>query len=144
MVGCSESGTFCRGTPCQAFAPGHNMHHIHSIHVGRTPWGWRDALVAAVTGPSVHVEYLDGQATPVLWHHRAIGVELGDPVRVHDEYHAVAFPFGWFNVIIRGGLGPVPEPPDTVLWYQRTTLGVVDMGAGNGLAVDHAEPLDPT
>ncbi len=120
------------------------MHHIHSIHVGRTPWGWRDALVAAVTGPSVHVEYLDGQATPVLWHHRAIGVELGDPVRVHDEYHAVAFPFGWFNVIIRGGLGPVPEPPDTVLWYQRTTLGVVDMGAGNGLAVDHAEPLDPT
>lgn len=143
MVEFEESAGLCRGTPCQAFAPGHNMHHIHASRVGRTPWGWRDAFVTSATSQVVRAEYLDGQVV-LAWHHRALGVELGAPVRVHEEYHAVGSPFGWFNVIIRGGFGPVPEPPDAVLWHDRMSVGVVDMGMGNGLALDHAEPLDPT
>ncbi len=52
-----------------------------------------------------------------LWHHEPLSgqVDVGDPVRVHEQYYVLGGPFGWLNVIIKGGLGAVPEPAEPAL-----------------------------
>ena len=37
---------------CRSYLPGHHTHWIHAKHVGRTPWGWRDAVVTGTLRPS--------------------------------------------------------------------------------------------
>ena len=124
---------------CQMFWAGHNTHWIHAKHIGRTPWGWRDAIVTSVGYRWVAVEYLHEPARLRLWHHESLTAEIqtGDPVRVHEQYYVLGGPFGWLNVVVAGGLGEVAEPAEPRLWADEMTGGVQDLSTGRALALDH-------
>jgi hypothetical protein len=126
---------------CSAYWPGHNMHFIHAKHVGRTPWGWRDGIVESVTDGWAEVRYLLEEGRVSVWHHTELATLLspGDPVRVHERFHALGGPFGWLNVEVRGGLGAVPDPEEPDVWAQETTGGVVDLSTGRALPLDHLD-----
>lgn len=126
------------GDRCQHYAPGHNTHCIHAKHVGRSPWGWRDGLVALIDGHWLHISYVGDSGEVRVWHHEALGdeVAVGDPVRVHEGLHVLGGPFGWLNVIAQGGLGAVPEPAEPALWADEVTRGVQDLSTGRALALD--------
>jgi len=115
------------------------MHPVHASQVGRTPWGWRDGVVTSIDGRSVTVAYLDDSASPVLWHHQPLDgvVRVGDLVRVHELFHALGCPAGWFSCVVEDGAGPVPEPADAASWDAEVTRGVVDLSTGVAAAVDH-------
>ena len=127
---------------CESYLPGHHTHWIHAKHVGRTPWGWRDAVVGSLDGCWTTVTYVDSGRTLRLWHHADLAgeVEVGAPVRVHERYAVLGGPFGWLNVVVEGGLGPVPEPADTAAWQGLVTGGVQDLGTGRALALDWPDP----
>ena len=97
--------------PCRRYNPGHNMHAIHAKHIGRSPWGWRDAVVIGLDGCWLTVEYFLEEAHLTLWHHQALTNEVcpDTPVRVHEQLHALGGRFGWLNVVVQGGLGAVPS-----------------------------------
>ncbi len=130
------------GAPCSSYLPGHWTHWIHAEHVGRTPWGWRDAVTSGLDGCWTTVTYLESGRQVRLWHHTKLAGELavGAPVRVHERYYVLGGPFGWLNVVAQGGLGPVPEPADPAAWRSRMTGGVQDLGTGRALALDWLEP----
>lgn len=133
------------GTPtetshvCTAYWPGHLMHAIHANQVGRMPWGWRDGVVVGIDGLAITVGYLDDPASPLLWHHQDLGdvLQVGDPVRVHERFHTLGCPAGWFNCVVENGAGAVPEPDDAAGWDAEVTRGVVDLSTGIAAAVDH-------
>lgn len=138
--------------PCRSYWSGHNMHFIHARHLGETPWGWRDGLVEAMDEDGwVAVRYLVGgdvgpgggpSATVRVWHHSPLAdlLDVGHPVRVHERYCALGGPFGWLNVAVRDGLGPVSEPASAELWEDEVTGGAVDLSTGRALPLDHADP----
>lgn len=124
---------------CASYGSGHQMHFIHAKQVGLRPWGWRDGVVTGREGEWIGIGYVGEAGGVRVWHHRDLAAEirLGDPVRVHEELHAVAGPFGWLNVAFVGGLGPVPEPAAPELWASETSPGIVDAATGRGVAIDH-------
>ncbi len=126
------------GGQCQGYQPGHNTHWIHAKHVGRTPWGWRDAVVRRLDGCWITVTYLEGGHEVRLWHHDELAGELGAgaPVRLHEQYSVLGGPFGWLNVVVSGGLGQVPAPTDAEAWEREMTGGVQDLGTGRALPLD--------
>jgi hypothetical protein len=127
---------------CSSYFAGHLMHWIHARHIGESPWGWRDGVIAPVLDGWIVVSYLDGGEVRV-WHHEQLPeAATGTLVRVHEEYHALGGPFGWLNVITEGGLGPVPEPAEPGLWSDEMTVGVVDLSTGRALALDHLDQED--
>ena len=132
------------GAQCGAYYPGHHTHWIHAKHVGRTPWGWRDAVVARIDGCSLTVTYVESDREVELWHHVPLAgeVAIGAPVRLHEEYYVLGGPFGWVNVVVRGGLGPVPEPVDPSAWDDRVTGGVQAMATGRALPLDWQSDSD--
>ena len=123
---------------CQSYRPGHHTHWIHAKHIGRTPWGWRDAVVDGVDEGWVAATYVVSGRQLRLWHHVDLAGEVraGAPVRVHERYYVLGGPFGWLNVVVEGGLGPVPDPADTTAWQGRMTGGVQDLSTGRALALD--------
>jgi len=127
---------------CSSYLPGHQTHWIHAKHIGRTPWGWRDAIVSGLDGWWLTVAYLGSSRQVRLWHHADLAGELqaGAPVRVHEQYGVLGGAFGWLNVVIEGGLGPVPDPADPAAWEHRMTSGVQDLGTGRALALDWLDP----
>jgi hypothetical protein len=129
---------------CQRYHPGHNTHWIHAKHVGRSPWGWRDGVVTALSGQHLTVRYLVEDAEVRLWHHEDLSgeVTVGAPVRVHERLHVLGGPFGWLNVTVDGGLGAVPEPAEPALWADQVTSGVQDLSTGRALALDRPTILD--
>jgi hypothetical protein len=60
-------------------------------------------------------------------------------VRVHEQFHALGCPAGWFNCAIENGAGWVPKPVGAVAWNAEVTRGVVDLSTGIAAAVDHGE-----
>jgi hypothetical protein len=110
------------GGPCGSYMPGHAMHVIHANRLARTPWGWRDATVLSVDGGLVRVAYLSEPGTAEMWHHRSLDdvLTVGTSVRVHERLHAIGGAFGWANVEVRSGLGPVPEPEQPAVWHAET------------------------
>jgi hypothetical protein len=130
---------------CQSYLSGHHTHWIHAKHIGRTPWGWRDAVVDGFDGGWITVTYVRSGRQLRLWHHVNLDGEVaaGAPVRVHERYYVLGGPFGWLNVVVEGGLGPVPEPADTAAWKRRMTGGVQDLGTGRALALDWLDPERP-
>ena len=130
---------------CESYRPGHHTHWIHAKHIGRTPWGWRDAVVTGFDAGWTTVAYVDRGRPLRLWHHVDLAAELavGAPVRVHERYYVLGGPFGWLNVVVEGGLGPVREPADTAAWKRRMTGGVQDLGTGRALALDWLDPERP-
>ena len=127
---------------CRSYLPGHHTHWIHAKHIGRTPWGWRDAVVTSFDAGWTTVTYVESGRPVRLWHHVDLAgeLEVGAPVRVHEGYYVLGGPFGWANVVVEGGLGPVPEPADPAAWADRVTGGVQDLGTGRGLALDWPDP----
>lgn len=132
---CQRLGHGC----CQLYWPGHNTHWIHAKHIGRTPWGWRDAVVSSIDGRWVTVDYVLESAQVRLWHHTPLTSELhvADLVRVHEQYYVLGGRFGWLNVVVAGGLGAVAEPAEPRLWADEMTGGVQDLATGRALALDH-------
>lgn len=132
------------GGHCQLYWAGHNTHWIHAKHVGRTPWGWRDAVVTGIDDRWLTVAYVVEQVELRLWHHSVLAgeVTVGSPVRLHEEYYVLGGPFGWLNVIVEGGLGAVPEPANPGAWAAEVTGGVQDLATGRALAVDHLHAED--
>ncbi len=130
------------GARCQSYGPGHSTHAIHAKHVGRTPWGWRDAVVSGLDRHWTTVTYVVSGRQVRLWHHADLAgeVAVGAPVRLHEHYYVLGGPFGWLNVVVEGGLGPVPEPTDQAAWEHRKTGGVQDLGTGRALALDWLNP----
>ncbi len=126
---------------CQLYWAGHNTHWIHAKHIGRTPWGWRDAAVTGIDGRWLTVDYVLDSGTLRLWHHTALRAELpvGSPVRVHEQYYVLGSPLGWLNVIIEGGPGPVLKPMVPAPRAGQTTGGVQDLATGRALALDHVD-----
>ena len=126
----------CNSTPCHAFWPGHQMHPIHAGAVGRTPEGWRDGLITAIDGGMVTVAYLHEVASAVIWHHRDFrgSVRLGEPVAVHEGYHALQIGRRLLNAAIISGAGGTPTVP--ALGRPERQLFVVDLENGEG------EPLE--
>jgi hypothetical protein len=136
------SSCVVRNGYCQSYANGHNMHFIHARHVGETPWGWRDGVVDALLPYGwVQIVYVDQPAVVKVWHHQPLRglVRRGDPVRLNENWWALGGPFGWVNVLVRGGLGKVPDPVAPEIWASEITGGVVDLSTGRGLALDHLD-----
>jgi hypothetical protein len=129
----------CESGQCASYHAGHSIHFIQARKVGESPWGWRDGVVIGVDGLDATVAYLGEDATPSVWHHRSLSlyVEVGDPVRLHEQYGVLGCPSGWFSVAITGGLGPVAQPDAPGLWIAETTVGVVDLATGIAIATDH-------
>lgn len=128
--------------PCQLYGPGHNTHWIHAKQVGRTPWGWRDGVVARIDRRWLTVEYVAEPGRLRLWHHTSMRpeIDVGALVRVHEGYSVLGGPFGWLNVLVEGGLGAVPEPVEPAMWDGMITGGVQDLSTGRALALDHVSP----
>jgi len=130
---------------CRSYAPGHNMHCIHAKHVGLSPWGWRDAVVTNMHPDGrIELDYIDEDGSVVVWNHADLTrlIAPGDPVRVHEGLHALGGPFGWFNMFVATGIGPVTEPVHPELWAAQMSWGVTDLSTGIAIALDHAQVTD--
>lgn len=124
---------------CASFHPGHCVHPIHANQVGKRPWGWRDGVVTQVAGGEVRVEYVVADGRARLWHHIDLGgrMAVGSLVRVHEELHVLGGPFGWLNVELVEGVGPVHTPCDPSAWTAEMQVAVTDMVTGQAVAMDH-------
>lgn len=143
MNACSGSEpTSCADPRCTSYASGHQVHFIQARLVGATPWGWRDAVVGEVQRDWVQLSYLDADAQPELWHHTDLTdlLRTGVPVRLHEQYHVLGSPAGWFNVLLRHGAGAIPEPATPHLWCAERGVAVVDNRTGRALPLDHVDP----
>ena len=124
--------------PCQVYWPGHQMHVIHAKHVGRTPWGWRTAVVRAThTEGRIDLEYGDGTDVRA-WHHQPLALVVGERVGLHEQYHALRTGGRLVNIALDGGAGAVPEPDDLDAWADRMTGGVQDVTTGYGVPLNDA------
>jgi len=139
------SNRLCSNGRCNSYAAGHLVHFIQARLVGESPWGWRDAVVTGIEGLTVYLEYLHEVGQPECWHHRSLSdvLEPGAPVRLHERYHVLGCPAGWFSVHISDGLGAIPTPDDTAAWKDLSSPGIVDLSKGAGVATDHGERDDP-
>jgi hypothetical protein len=120
----------------QSFHPGYHLHFIQVRRLALAPWGWRPGLVAAVDSLTLDVAYLDGGSVTV-WHHEPVqDVEVGLPVRVHEQYRALEIGRTWYHVRPTGGLGPVPEPEHLDDWNAAAAEPVVvELSTGRALRV---------
>jgi hypothetical protein len=121
------------------------MHFIHAGKIGETPWGWRDGVVSAIGSDGwLEVEYLAEPGSARAWHHRDLTerVGVGDPVRLHEQYYALALPSAWLCVFLEAGIGAVPAPADPELWRLEMTVGVTDLSTGEALPMDRPDVGD--
>ncbi|NUT58410.1 MAG: hypothetical protein HOQ00_06135 [Agromyces sp.] len=126
----------CESTPCRSFLPGHQMHPIHAGAVGRTPEGWRDGVITTIDDGVVTIDYLLEDASTVVWYHRDVrgSVRMGEPVAVHEQYHALQIGRRLLNVTISTGARSAPATP--ALGRPERHVFVVDLESGEG------EPLE--
>jgi hypothetical protein len=112
------------------------LHSINARLLGESPWGWRDGVVTAIDGLWIHIEY-PPEGSVRVWHHHDLSAELadGEPVRVHEQYFAMAIPGAWLAVYCTQGRGSVPKPVEPALWRSKATPVVVDLGTGRGFPV---------
>jgi hypothetical protein len=123
--------------PCTSYGPGHHLHVINAKFAGRTPWGWHDGVVTDIHDGDVVTRYVESGHRVRVWHHAPLpGLEVGVPVRVHEQYAVLGGAFGWAKVAVDDGLGPVPEPEQPELWAAETSVAVVNLGTGLGLPMD--------
>jgi hypothetical protein len=119
----------------EIYKPGFHIHFIQAKKIGQTPWGWRPGVVSAVEGQTATVSYVQEDGDVTLWHHAPLDdLEVGLPVRVHEQSHVLETVGSWRNVALTGGLGPVPEPEHPDLWEPETDRAVItDLGTGRGV-----------
>jgi hypothetical protein len=73
------------------FETGFELHPIQRLAAVTTASRWRDAVVAAVgTDGWIDLVDLDTDAPSRVWHHRATGVSVGEPVSLHGQYDVLA------------------------------------------------------
>ncbi|HSE09615.1 MAG TPA: hypothetical protein VLB29_13195 [Nocardioidaceae bacterium] len=119
----------------QMYSPGYAMHWIHARQLAIRPWGWRPAILTTVDGGSATAAYLTEDGTVTLWHHKPLVAEIGEPVRVHEEFHAVEIHDAWLNVRIEDGIGAVPDPRDATLWAPEVPHVIVNAAIGDGIRI---------
>ena len=115
------------------------MHFIHARKIGEEPWGWRDGVVVSVAADGwLEVDYVLEPGRVVAHHHEDLTAVLsrGGLVRVHERYYALGGEFGWVNLYIGEGLGPVPDPEQPDLWRGEMTVAVTDLSTGRALPMD--------
>jgi hypothetical protein len=123
---------------CGWFVPGHLVHTVQASLAGRSPWGWRDAIVSGIDGFDLTVCYLNGGSEVGCFHHlRLSALVVGSPVRVHEGTHLLAGPFGWVNVRISRGVGAVPDPAHRQPWLAQCSSGIVHVSTGRAVAIDN-------
>ncbi|WP_147915915.1 hypothetical protein [Ruania zhangjianzhongii] len=134
--------TKCVEPRCTSYRPGHRVHIIQAQLVAQTPWGWRDAVLRGMQSGWLHLSYLDAEAHPRIWSHTALTDVLcpGAPVRLHEQFHVLGSPAGWFNVVHRDGSGAVPAPAHPSLWHAEPRRAAVDNHTGRALPLDHLRP----
>jgi hypothetical protein len=122
------------------FAPGHLMHPIQARLLAETPWGWRPAVVSHVDGLRARASYvLDGAGVVAFWHEQRIHMEwleVGLPVRVHEQHHALEVDDAWLNIRVDSGIGPVPAPEHPELWAGEAYGVVLNAATGQGIRID--------
>ncbi|MGW4929851.1 hypothetical protein ACWEOH_11900 [Agromyces sp. NPDC004153] len=93
-------------------------------------------MITAIDDGAVTVDYLLEDASAVVWHHRDLrsSVRIGEPVAVHEQYHALQVGRRLLNVTIITGVGRTPAAPS--LGRPERQVFVVDLEGGEG------EPLD--
>ena len=124
------------------YHPGYDLHLLHAKRLGRTPWGWRAGTVSQVREDGVSVDYLLEAGRVQVWHHYALPVVVGTPVRVHEQYHGFDVDGAWLNVLLTGGLGAVPEPVEPGIWADEAQAAVVvDLARGEAVV---PTPIDVT
>jgi len=69
-------------------------------------------VVTSISHLHLRIEYTFAAGTVRCWHHHDLSAEVrvGDPVRVHEQYHLLDGPMGIVCVLCDGGLGAVPDP----------------------------------
>ena len=124
------------------YHPGYHLHPLHAKHLGRTPWGWRAGTVSEVREDGVSVDYLLEPGHVQVWHHAALPVVVGTPVRVHEQHHGFDVDGAWLNVRLTGGLGAVPAPVEPGIWADEAQAAVVvDLARGEAVV---PIPIDVT
>lgn len=120
---------------CLIYRPGHRMNAIQAAHLGRRPWGWRDAIVVDSVGTLAEVQLLEDGSVFQAWHHRVWSTLLvrGAPVQVHFGAGSVLRGgFGIASITHNCPLGPVPRPEHPDLWAAEATPLVVNTATGYG------------
>lgn len=76
------------GKPCRNFEAGHHTHWIHRGAADRSSDPYQDAIVRAVDGHEVVVEFPDG-SSETYWNHEDLAAVLtaGNAVSVHSKHH---------------------------------------------------------
>lgn len=123
------------------YSPGHLMHHIQASHLGREPWGWRDGVVRSSGDGTHRLDYVHEDGSITVYSAILDELEVGLPVRVHEDLHALSATGTWYNVLVlTPGLGAVPTPIAPELWAAEASVGVVDLAAGAGVERHEGEP----
>ena len=122
---------------CQRYSAGHVVHFIQARLAGESPWGWRDGVVTSISHRHLRIEYTFAAGTVRCWHHHDLSAELqvGDPVRVHEQYHLLDGPMGIVCVLCDGGLGAVPDPEHPDLSNHERDAIIVNVATGRGFSV---------
>ncbi|KQO98130.1 hypothetical protein [Leifsonia sp. Leaf264] len=125
----------CKEQPCRYFWPGHNLNPIQARMLRESPEQWRDATVIAVEWRTITAEYVNGDGTVAVWHHRDLErvVRPGEPVSIHEDLHVLQVGRQLLNVNVIFGAGPVPD--HVVTDRAGGEVFIVDLGDGTGESV---------
>jgi hypothetical protein len=81
------------------YETGYELHPIQRLAAVATASHWRDAVVTGVADDGwIELVDLDTQEPASVWHHAAIGVSVGEPVSLHDQYSVLAVGRSLFSV----------------------------------------------
>lgn len=127
---------------CGRYQGGHLVHSIQARMAAESPWGWRDGIVATITGRFVLVDYVFVAGSVWCWHHVGLSGELrtGDAVRVHERFRLVHGPMGVVCVKLGRDLEPVPDPEHRELSRPENTPMIVNLATGRGIVVPPSGP----
>lgn len=109
---CHVDPSLCRQ---EGSGHGHRLSALRRAVASRHWWGWRDAVCSRRGGNGwLDLQYPQHADRRVrVWHHRALRLETGERLRLHEEASVLAGSFGVVAVEIVGGAGVIgdPRPP---------------------------------
>jgi len=98
VMPCQSSAAFC-----STHDAGHALLPIQSRAANATPSRWRDSIVTDVDADGwITLRALDGDETVRVWNHSDLSeiVSIGEPVALHELYHALAIGALQLNVVV--------------------------------------------
>ncbi len=91
------------GGACSSFEAGHAVHLIQARLVASTPAEWSDAIViGAAADGTITLARLHDDAIITVWNGAGAAdlVREGEPVALHDRYHALSVGGRLFNTLV--------------------------------------------